>query len=83
MGEHKRNLNSQLASAGKLAKPTNEVKPLRADICVKKDTDQVVIIYNQKIENAIYTLPQLAHHIGGLLGAARTIDPTFLKDTVQ
>lgn len=83
MGQHKTNLNSQLASAGKLAKPANEVKPLHADICMKHDSAQVVIIYNQKVENALYTLPQLAHHIGGLVGAARMIDPTFMADEIK
>lgn len=82
MGEHKRNLNSQLASAGKLAKPTTTITQLKADVAVNKTTGQVVIIYNQKIDNAQYTLQQLAHHLGALVGAARMIDPTFMVEEI-
>ena len=80
MGEHKTNQNSQLKAAGALQQ--NQVKELRADIAYKTDTKQVVIIYNQKVENCLYTLPQLANHIGALVGAARKLDAEFMATEI-
>lgn len=82
MGDHKRNLNSQLVSKGKLDKPSIAMTPLKASICVNKDNASVVIIYNQTVDNAQYTLPQLANHLGALVGAARLLDKTFMEKEI-
>ncbi len=82
MGEHKNNQNARLAAAGQLTKPDTTNRPIQVNIAINKTTGRVVIIYNQQINNAQYTLPQLAHHLGALVHSARMIDPTFMSEEI-
>lgn len=82
MGEHNRNQNSILKSEGALD-PAQRVKPLTCQVGVNKEAKKVVLVYGLKINNVSYDLPQLAKHIGALVGAGRAIDADFMATEIM